>query len=230
VAPRKLHSLSRAQSQIRATNKSTDFGTGRSSSNSRANQPRETHYWCFAVTLVLGACVADAVVLGADSKTQVYTIDASTGSVVKTASMIDKKLFKLTRVGIATYGSGPPNVRVPKVIADDLQSEWGVSEVIAFLQDRFKGADDMRALVGGLDDHGTPALFDVCMSGASPQQIIPRIGGPLPLVLRGVQNAQLEQRAPGTSVSVITQMLELLTASAGPHVGPPYEFLVISRT
>jgi hypothetical protein len=181
------------------------------------------------VTLVLGACVGDSVVLGADSKTQVYTIDASNGAIVKTASMIDRKLFKLTRVGIATYGSGPPNVRVPKVIADDLQSEWSVREVIAFLQDHFRGADDMRALVGGLDDHDTPALFDGCMSGASPQKIVSGIGGPLPLVLRGVQNAQLEQRVPGTSASVITQMLELLTATAGSNVGPPFEFLVISR-
>jgi hypothetical protein len=177
------------------------------------------------MTLVIGACVADAVILGADSLTQVISINE--GKITNISSRIDRKLFKLTRAGIATHGSGLPNMPVPAVLTDELNPEWSVSEVIRFLQRRFKGADEMGALVGGLDATGNPVLFDVSMSGSEPQQIVRREGCTSPLVLKGVKNLQQDQQPPGTVTSVLAQMLALLNENSGHNVGPPYEFLVI---
>jgi len=177
------------------------------------------------MTLVIGACVADTVILGADSLTQVISI--SEGKITSIRSCIDRKLFKLTHAGIATHGSGLPNVPVPEVLTDELNSDWGVAEVIRFLKRRFKGADEMGALVGGLDTSGNPVLFDVSMNGSEPQQIVRREGCTSPLVLRGVKNLQQDQQPPGTVASVLAQMLALLIDNSGPNVGPPYEFLVI---
>ena len=181
-----------------------------------------------SVTLVLGTCLSNALVLGADSITQVLTLD-SNNNLLDVRSMIDRKLFKFARAGVATYGAGPPGVRVPDVIASEAQSDWSAQDAISFLQRRFKGADEMRALVGGVDDHGAPALWDVCMSGASPQRIVPLLG-PLPIAVRGKKNLEVDQRLPGTPAGVIEQMLELFAENAGIEVGPPYEFLVIPGT
>lgn len=175
------------------------------------------------MTLVLGACTADAVVLGADSKIQIFTIDKTTGALSAIASDVDKKLFKFARAGIATYGAGPPSVHVPTVVAAArLDSQSHVGEVMQWLQNRFKDARGMGALVGGLDDRGAPVLFDVPDLTAGRQPIAAGL-----LVLRGVQKQ--EQPAPGTPESVIAQMLTLLQANSDPQVGPPYEFLVIPR-
>jgi hypothetical protein len=176
------------------------------------------------VTLVLGTCLPRAVVLGADSKTERWKIDETTGAVLGIDFIVDRKLFKLSRAGVATYGSGPAGEKVPAVLTKELQPEWSVSEVIQFLQKRFRGADEMGALVGGLDDRGDPCLFDVRMSGADPQPIVPP-----QLVLRGLRNQLHDQLTPATPASVLAQMLELLRESTGPHVGPPYEFLVLTR-
>jgi hypothetical protein len=176
------------------------------------------------VTLVLGACTTDAVVLGADSKIQVHTIDKATGSVSSIGSDVDRKLFKFARAGIATYGTGPPSVHVPTVVAAArLEPQSNIGEVMQWLLDRFKDAPDMGALMGGLDDRGAPVLFDVPnLSSAARQPIAAGL-----LVLRGVKT--LEQQALGTPESVIAQMLPLLHTNSGPHVGPPFEFLVIPR-
>jgi hypothetical protein len=176
------------------------------------------------MTLVLGACTTDAVILGAESRTGVLVINRA-GTVVSTGTQIDRKLFKLARVGIATYGAGPADVRVPDVLSAELHSEWGVAEVVSFLQQRFATAgDSMGALVGGLGELGEPVLFDVHMDGSQPTPIVPQPQ----LALRGIENGERELPPPHTAASVIAQMLERLTACADrPDVGPPYEFLLI---
>jgi hypothetical protein len=179
------------------------------------------------VTLVLGGCTSKAVVLGADSTVWVATVDTDKQIVVASTSRTDRKLFKLARAGIATYGGAAEHV--PTVLTNELKLEWSVSEVIGFLQQRFKSADQMRALVGGLEN-GAPVLFEVGMSDHSLQPIVSKPGRPPPVALRGLRHGAVDQRPPGTVASVIEQMLELLAETTGPHVGPPYEFLVISDT
>jgi hypothetical protein len=182
------------------------------------------------MTLVLGACATDAVVLGADSKIQVHTFDGYTGPLVKIEPGVGRKLFRIGRAGVAVHGIPLLGVDVPTVIyAEQLHSQINVMEVMHWLQARFKGADHMHALVGGWDDQGEPALFDVCMSGAEPFVRLPR--QPAWLVLRGTVTEQRDQRPPGTSGSVIAQMLDVFAEHRGnPNVGPPYEFLVIPHT
>src|SRR6185437_14477505 len=84
------------------------------------------------MTLVLGACTPDAVVLAADSKTHVCTIDPDREDVRFGEPITDRKLFKLARVGIATYGTARPGDRVPDVLSRELQMHWTVREVIEF--------------------------------------------------------------------------------------------------
>jgi hypothetical protein len=178
------------------------------------------------MTLVLGTCIADAVILGAHSKTHVYTFDWA-GSLLNIDSCVDRKLFKLARTGIATYGTGPVDIRVPTALTAELHSDWSVLKVLCYLQSRFRGADGMGALVGGLDATGKPVLYDVSMDGSEPNQLVPQMGFAPAVVLRGVHSRQVDQRAPGTLASVLSQMQEALYAAAGADVGPPYEFLVI---
>lgn len=176
-----------------------------------------------AVTLVLGACVDDSIVLAADSKFQVYEIDKTTET-CSISSTIDRKLFKVARVGIATYGTSPTGVHVPTVIESArLEPHSNVREVICWLQDRFRDAPEMHALVGGPDEKGTLMLFDVHLGGGRPEQVID-IGA---IVLRGV--VSVDQPGLGTAAALMSQMLDLLIAKTGIDVGPPYEFLVIFR-
>jgi hypothetical protein len=181
------------------------------------------------MTLVLGSWVADHVILAADSMTHVCMMNMETHAITYGEPLTDRKLFKRRRAGIATYGTGPVNVRVPDVLNQELQADWTVSEVIAFLQRRFSGADEMSALVGGIDDRGDPCLLDVSMSGTEPKRVVPSIGEAAPIVFRGFVNGQLDQTAPRTATSVMAQMLEKLGIHSGFHVGPPYEFLLIPR-
>ena len=181
------------------------------------------------MTLVLGAIAVDAVVLGADSRTEVWVI---TGDAVRSGgTLCDRKLFKVERVGIATYGAGPAGVRVPDVLASELQPGWGVADAVNYLQPRCASVgDSMGALVGGLDDRGDALLVDLHMDGSAPRPIASAIGVPGAVVLRGVENSQRHQREPYTAAAIMAQMFELLLAAAGnPAVGPPYEFLVIPR-
>jgi hypothetical protein len=183
------------------------------------------------MTLVLGACAADEIVLGAESKTSVVVVSGET--VVSTSSQLDRKLFKLDRVGIATYGSGPPNVRVPQVLDAELRPAWSVDETVNFLKLRFTAAGaDMGALVGGWDAQGNAILLDVRMDGYV-QRMLPQLGHALPpLARRGVVYDAVAQQPPGTAASILAQMLELLTAACAgcpQDAGPPFEFLVIPR-
>ncbi len=178
------------------------------------------------MTLVIGACVGDAVVLGADSKIQV--INSLTRLPVPGAPTTDKKLFKFARVGIATYGDGPPE-HVPTVISA-LHSDCSVSDAINFMRDHFQHAKGMGALIGGLDEHGSPVLFDFPMTQRSPSLIAAEPGRRPPLVLRGIKDEQTDLNAPATTASAKEQMLQLMHEHAGASVGPPYEFLVIERS
>ena len=175
------------------------------------------------MTLVLGASLPNTVILGADSKTQRISVDRDTRAVVSIEPFTDRKLFKLSSAGVATYGSGPVNEPVPAVLIEELRWEMTVAEVMHFMQGRFKGADEMWALVGGWEN-GNPVLFDVCMDGSSPTRIDPGS-----LVVRGVKQAQVDVRSE-TAASVLALMLDRLDAASGVSVGPPFEFLVIPRT
>jgi hypothetical protein len=103
----------------------------------------DAHVWmrrreARGVTLVLGACVADAVILGADTRTQVLTFN-SAHELMATNTLTEAKISSMGRSGVATYGTGPPNVRVHEVIAAEARPEWDASKVIDFLKSRFDG-------------------------------------------------------------------------------------------
>ncbi len=179
------------------------------------------------MTLVLGAFTSDAVVLGADSRVwHETTADSADGNIVTSTSATDRKLFKLATAGIATYGTATEHV--PTAIDKGLDSNWDIPQAIRFMQERFNNAEQMFALVGGWE-RGAPVMYEVGMSGGNPRAIIPEFGRPPQIALRGLRHSPVDQRPPGTVASVIEQMLEILAESAGPHVGPSYEILVIPR-
>jgi transposase-like protein len=60
------------------------------------------------------------------------------------------------------------------------------------------------------------------------EQIKSGIGALSPLALRGI-NGKVDQQVAATAAAVIAQMLELLTVSTGPNVGPPYEYDLTRR-
>ena len=62
--------------------------------------------------------------------------------------------------------------------------------------------DQTRTLVGGRENR-VPVLFDVGVTESGRRLIAAEFGKPPPLVLKGVRNSPVEQRAPGTVASVI---------------------------
>jgi hypothetical protein len=193
------------------------------------------------MTLVLATCAGDAVVFGADSKIQV--VDGVTRLPVP-GPTTGRKLFKFARVGIATYGEGPPE-HVPTVISA-LDSECSVDSAIDFMRSHFRHAPQMGALIGGLDERGSAVLFDFPMAKPDPEQIWPTTAHPSLLVFRGFAVGQMTF-SPVTTSGAIDQMLQLLHPNAvgtmnqilqntgrtldeyNQSVGPPYELLVIER-
>jgi len=176
------------------------------------------------MTLVLATIASDSVVIGADSKIQV--VNAQTKQPVEKETTTDRKLFKFAHVGIATYGSGPPE-HVPTAIST-LRPDCSIMDAVEFIRNYFQSAKDLGALIGGLDEYGSPILLDFLMSDHSPSLIAAEIGRPPPRIFRGIKNAQTDLNAPGTSANAIEQMLMLLRENAGASVGPPYEFSVIA--
>jgi hypothetical protein len=75
---------------------------------------------------------------------------------------------------------------VPTVISA-LHSECSVNDAINFMRNHFQHAKGMSTLIAGLDERGSPVLFDFPVTQRNPSLIWAEIGRPPPLALRGIK-------------------------------------------
>jgi hypothetical protein len=174
--------------------------------------------------MVLAACLDDAVVLGADS--WIFR-ESSPGNVVYAG--VDRKLFKLERGGIATFG-GDPNYagHVPSEIDRHIPKNLNPEETCKSLHHHFAAAKGMCALVAGFDVNGIAVLYELRIPNG--YALIARSSdSPSQLFYRGFIGGELDYTMPRERISVIDQILGWLRSHSGQWAGPPYDFLVVER-
>lgn len=74
---------------------------------------------------------------------------------------------------------------------------------------------------GGLDERGSPVLFDFPVTQRNPWLIWAEIGRPPPLAVRGIKNEQADLNVPATAARAKEQVLQLMHENEGSSVGPP---------
>ena len=170
------------------------------------------------MTLVLGACLENSVILAADS-----WVFRDGGDGVPKYAGIDRKLFKLDRTGIATFAGDPSyKSHVPTEIDTNIPRDLGPDETCWKFLRHFEPAMGTCALVGGFENDGKAVLYEL----AVPDAYFPLAESKI--FYRGFEQDSVDCKSP-TVIGVLNQMLDLLESKSGKKAGPPYEFLVIER-